>query len=80
MNRTWAAFTVSMLGYYSRVLKAPGSSLKASTYSPSLELFETTDQEEKLDKTLSKLELTAYIISLAFIGQNPAGLSKVLVC
>lgn len=47
--------TVSMLGYYSRV-EPPGSSLKASTYSPSLELLDTTDQEEKLDKALSKLK------------------------
>lgn len=48
--------TVSMLGYYSRVLEGTGSSLKASTYSPSLEPLESTDQEEELDKALSKLK------------------------
>lgn len=69
-----------MLGYYSRV-EPPAGSLEASTYSSSLEPLDSTDQEEKLDKALSKLKgMTAYIISLALIGQNPAGLLKVLVC
>ena len=58
-----------MFGCYSSI-KAPGS-LKASTYSSSLEPLESTEQEETLDKALSKLKsmTTYYIIFLAIIGQ-----------